>query len=420
MPARRRLAVRVTRDAERQLRAGHPWLFDRSITSISPADGQSGDLAVVFDAKRRFLAIGLYDPESPIRVKVLHQGSPTPIDRDWFSEQVARAYEQRRPLIDDPWTTGYRVIHGENDGLPGLVLDRYGEVGVLKLYSAAWFAHLDDLVAAIQARLDLSTLVLRLARLVQQSLVQLRSDEQSPAQENRPGFLSEGHALVGATPTEPVEFLENGLVMNADVVKGHKTGYFLDQRDNRRLIRDLAAGRSVLDMYCATGGFSVHAAAGGATSVHSVDISAPAVAATKRALAANRNISSVARCEHTTAIGDAMEELARLAARQRRFDLVVVDPPSFASNASQVPGALRAYTRLALLAAEVTAPGGIMLLASCSSRVTADEHLDAVRRGVVEAGRRLEVQRRTGHALDHPVGFPEGAYLKAVLARVPG
>ncbi len=403
---RPRLAVRVTRDAERQIRSGHPWLFDGSITSISPG-GQPGDLAVVFDAKRRFLAIGLFDPESPIRVRILHHGSPAPIDSWWLTERVAAADERRRSIIDDPTTTGYRVIHGENDGLGGLVLDRYDQTLVLKLYSSAWFVHLDQLTAAITARFDPDALVVRMARLVARS-------------PHRPRRLDEGDALVGAAPDRPVEFLENGLVMNADVVAGHKTGYFLDQRDNRVIVKGLAEGRRVLDLYCCTGGFSVHAAAGGATEVHSVDISAPAVDATRRAMAANRHLPAVAACAHTTATGDALGELTRLARQGRRFDLVVVDPPNFASSAAQVPGALRAYTRLAELAAEVTRPGGTALLASCSSRVGADEHLDAVRQGVARAGRHLEVVTRTGHAVDHPIGFAEGAYLKAVVARLAG
>lgn len=401
----RRLAVRVTRDAERQLRAGHPWLFDRSISSIS-ADGEPGDLAVVFDAKRRFLAIGLYDPESPIRVRVLHQGSPATIDAAWWVTRVAASDERRRRIIDDPGTTGYRVIHGENDGFGGLVLDRYDDTLVLKLYSSAWFAHLDQIGAAIAARFDPEALVLRLGRLAARS-------------PHRPRHIVEGHALIGTAPTAPVEFLENGLVMNADVVAGHKTGYFLDQRDNRRMVRDMARGRTVLDVYCCTGGFSVHAAAGGATAVHSVDISAPAIAAARRAMAANRGRPAVAACSHTTATGDAMEEMARLAHQGRRFDVVVVDPPTFASNAQQVSGALRAYTRLAELAAAVTAPDGTVLLCSCSSRVSADQHLVAAQEGVSRAGRRLEVIARTGHAVDHPVGFDEGAYLKAVMARLP-
>jgi 23S rRNA (cytosine1962-C5)-methyltransferase len=402
---RRRLAVRITNDAERQVRSGHPWLFDRSITSISPHDGRSGDLAVVFDSKRRFLAIGLYDPASPIRVKVVHHGAPATIDRDWWVAQVAAADERRRPLIDDPHTTGYRAVHGENDALPGLVLDRYGDVLVLKLYSAAWFAHLDDVVEAVAARFDPACLVLRMSRLVQRD-------------PDRPSHFGEGHALVGSIPSEPVEFLEHGLVMNADVAAGHKTGYFLDQRDNRQLVGRLAQGRRVLDVYSCTGGFSVHAAAGGATEVHSVDISAPAIEAGRRAMLANVHRPAVAACRHTSATADAMDELVRLADARRTFDLVVVDPPSFASKASQVSGAIRAYSRLAHLAAAVTAPDGTLVMASCSSRVSADEHLDAVRRGVAAAGRELAVAERTAHAIDHPVGFPEGGYLKAIVGQL--
>lgn len=404
-PQRRRLAVRVTKDAERQLRSGHPWLFDGSITSVSPDDGAAGDLAVVFDSRRRFLAIGLYDPDSPIRVKVLHHGSPATIDTSWWRSRIEAAAERRRSLIDDPSTTGYRIVHGENDALPGLVLDRYGDTLVLKLYSSAWFAHLPDLVDVIGVRFTPDSLVLRLSRLV----------ERDPS---RPGHLDEGHALIGVAPAGPVEFLERGLAMEADVVDGQKTGYFLDQRDNRALVRERARGRRVLDVYSCTGGFSVHAAAGGATEVHSVDISPHAIAAAGRAMERNAHLPEVQACTHSTSVGDAMEELARLADRGRTFDLVVVDPPSFASKAEHASRALNAYGRLAELAVRVTEPGGTVLLASCSSRVSANDHARAVIGAADRVGRPLLDVERTGHAVDHPVGFPEGEYLKAVVGRV--
>lgn len=406
--SRRRIPVRVTKDAERHIRSGHPWVFDRSITSLgTDADSRAGDLAVVFDAKREFLAVGLYDPSSPMRVKVVHHGRPTTVDRAFWEERIRASIDRRAELASDPGTDAYRLVHGENDGLPGLVLDRYGDTLVMKLYSAAWAPHLDDLTTAIVAAADPRTLVLRWGRNAGR---ELGEDPTAPS--------TEPVALVGDLPDGPLTFRENGLRFEADVVRGQKTGAFLDQRENRDLVRRLADGRRVLDVFCSAGGFSVHAAAGGAASVHSVDLSSFATDAALRNMAANRSIRQVARCHHTVSTGDAMDTMATLEATGRRFDLVIVDPPSFASRASQVPGALNAYARLTEQAVVLLEPGGTLLQASCSSRVDADRFAERVEAGARAAGRPLHSSRRTGQPLDHPVGFPEGAYLKAVVATV--
>jgi 23S rRNA (cytosine1962-C5)-methyltransferase len=220
--------------------------------------------------------------------------------------------------------------------------------------------------------------------------------------------------VVGEAPTGPVMFIERGLSMEADVVRGQKTGHFLDQRDNRALVRSMAAGLDVLDVFSSTGGFSVSAAAGGAKSVHMVDQSAPAIETARRNLEHNRRLPEVRRCSSHATVGDAFDVLGRLAGRDERFDLVIVDPPSFASNQAAVPRALAAYARLTRLALAVTKPGGTLVQASCSSRVPADEFVQAVLDAAASAGRDVHVTRRTGHAVDHPIGFEYGEYLKAV------
>ena len=395
----RRLAVRVSKDAERQIRGGHPWLFDGSITSVS-GDGEPGDLAVVFDAKKRFLAIGLYDPESPIRVRVLHHGEPTTIDPTWFEGAVRRSAERRAALARTGDTTAYRVVHGENDGLPGLVIDRYADVAVMKLYSGSWLPHLGTLVDAVADVLAPRSLVLRLARVVD-------------ATERRDGELLAGEPVDG-----PVRYRENGLDVEAEVIVGQKTGAFLDQRENRHRVRQIAAGARVLDVFACTGGFSVHAAAGGAASVHSVDLSAGAIATTKANMALNMRIPAVRACRHTTSVADAQTEMRRLGAAGERFGVVVVDPPSFAQRAEQRRGPNRADAQRPDSGARRGAGGGTGGLAECSRPRSADDHFDAVERGVGRAGLTLVGPVRTGHPIDHPVGFPEGAYLKAVFARI--
>jgi len=398
-----RLAVRVTPDAERQIRGGHPWVFDRSVTSVNPA-GAAGDLAVVFDRQRRFAAIGLYDPSSPIRVRILHHGKPTPIDDDFWRRRVADALARRATLLETPDTDAFRWLHGENDGLPGLVADRYADTTVLKVYTQAWFPHLDAVVAALQSELPAERVVVRLGR--------------DAARAGGPGGWSDGQALIGAVPDTPVEFLEGELRFTADVVAGQKTGHFLDQRDNRRRVRQLAAGLDVLDVYSCTGGFAVNAAAGGARSVHRVDQSSAAIRAGRHHLELNASNRSVARCRDHGTVGDAVDVLGDLLRRRERFGLVVVDPPSFASRADQVDRALQSYSRLAELASRLVEPGGLLFQASCSSRIDEHQLAVAVHAGARAAGRSAVELRRTGHAVDHPVGFPEGAYLDALFVRI--
>lgn len=398
----RRLAVRVTRDALRQVSGGHPWVYADAITSITDG-GAPGDLAVVFDDRRRFRAIGLFDPASPIRLKILHHGAPATIDAAWWAAQVAAAAHRRRDLAADPRTTAWRVVHGENDGLPGLVVDRYGDTAVVKLYSASLVAHLDDIVAAVVAAVGPSSVVLRASRLVGDQL---------------PAPLADGVTLIGDPPPPLVDYDELGRHFAADVVRGQKTGAFLDQRDNRDLVARHSAGARVLDVFCCTGGFGVHAAAAGAQAVHFVDQSPGAIRTARANLARNTDQPAVASVRVDGSIGDAFEVMADLVERRRRFDVVVVDPPSFAPHQAAVPAARHAYRRLTALALDLVEPGGLVFQASCSSRIGADDFLAGVRAEAERAGVGWSELAVTGHAVDHPIGFPQGAYLKAVLARV--
>ena len=400
-PGERRLAVRVTKDALRQIRGGHPWVFESSITACSDG-GRGGDLAVIFDGERRFQGIGLYDPASPIRVRMLHHGPPVPIDDAWWRQRFGDALDRRAGLLASTETTGFRCVHGENDGLPGLVVDRYGPAVVVKLYSAAWVPHLRTVVAVLGQLLAPEVVVLRLSRALGDDL---------------PG-LADGTVLVGEPPTGPVEFRENGLVLEADVVAGQKTGHFLDQRENRRLVGAQAAGARVLDVFACTGGFSLSAAAGGARSVHSVDLSAGALETARANFGHNQHLPAVRGCQLETTVGDAFAVMAALGTAGERHDVVVVDPPSFVHTQAGVAGARRAYRRLTGLAVRLVEAGGLLVQASCSSRVGADDFFAEVLAGAAGAGCRLEEIRHTGHPVDHPVGFPQGAYLKALFARV--
>ncbi len=401
-PAGQRLAVRLTKDAQRQVRGGHPWVFDGSIVSLKP-EGRAGDLAVIFDDDRKFMAIGLYDPASPIRIKVLHRGKPLPIDAAFWRQRFAEAIERRSGLIDSSATTAYRLVHGENDQLPGLVLDQFDTTSVLKLYSAAWIPHLPTVMATLDELIHPKSLILRFARNV------AAADT---------GGMVDGFALIGVAPEAPVRFLENDLAFDADVVHGQKTGHFLDQRDNRLEVRSRSEGARVLDVFSCTGWFSVNAAAGGAASVHSVDVSPHAIEACRANMAANTAIAFVSSCEHSVTRGDAFATMEAMIGRGERFDLVIVDPPSFASSQGQVDVAIRSYERLAELAVGLIEPGGTLVSCSCSSRVTGEEFFDAVHRGAGRGHARLLDETHRGHGIDHPIGFAQGAYLDALFARV--
>ncbi len=389
-----RLALKVKPSVEPIVRRGHPWLFESAIAR-QKGEGRAGDLAILFDRKKnQFLAAGLFDPHSPIRVKLLQFNTPAAIDGAWFEGRIAQAYERRRPLFETD-TDSYRLVFGENDGLPGLVADVYAHVLVVKLYSLIWLPYLRLVLPALLRAGACTALVLRLSRQLQR-----RPDDLAG--------LYDGQVLCGELPDPEVVFREHGLRFIADVVHGHKTGFFLDHRHNRRRVGELAAGRRVLDVFAYAGGFSVHALAGGAAEVVSLDISEPALAMARRNAALN-----FPKSNHRTLAVDAFAGLEQLRGAGETFDLLIVDPPAFAKSDKERAAALQSYARLVRLAAPLVRPGGLLLLASCSSRVSADEFFDLVQKELSATGRPFRELERTFHDIDHPIGFAEGAYLKA-------
>ena len=395
----RRLAVRLTPDAFRQVRGGHPWVYTKAIKSLSDQNAEPGTLAVIFDADRKFAAIGLWDPNSPIRIRVLHAGKPRSIDAAFWSETVDRAARARSSL-PAKGTTGFRLLHGENDGTGGIIVDRYDDTLVLKMYSGCWLPHLNGVLDALLERCSPERIVLRLGRIA--------SNDASV----KAAGLVDGMVVFGPPLAGPIMFLENNLSFEADVIDGQKTGHFLDQRDNRAFIGGVSEGARVLDVFSCTGGFSVHAAAGGARLVHSVDIAAPAIETAKRNMQHNVSVTSTA--SHRTSVGDAFEVMDALVSKGEQYDIVIIDPPSFASRASERDGAIRAYRKLAELGLPLVAHGGRLLQASCSSHVTEDDLVATVHAAVRGHGRLLHNAQTFGHALDHPVGFAQGRYLTAI------
>lgn len=395
-PSAKRIALRITSPAERALRQEHPWIFDESIREQSHA-GAAGDLAVIFDDQRKFLAVGLYDPTSAIRVRILQAREPGTINAEWFENKLVNAIRLRAGL-DEKNTNGYRLVHGENDGLPGLVVDRYADTLVLKLYTSAWIPHLKDFCDALAQVSSAGYLILRLNRAMQKQTELLYS-------------LSDGATLSQTTPLNPILFRENGLIFESDPIRGQKTGFFLDQRDNRARVEKLSRGKSVLNVFAYTGGFSVYAARGGAREIVSVDVSVPALEAAVRNMAHNK-----LNVPHEAIAEDAFEVLTRMKVQQRLFDMVILDPPMFAQNEKQIESALSAYKKLTRLGLGVLRKGGTLVQASCSGRVSADSFFESVHGAARDARRPLTEIERTGHGVDHPIGFAKGAYLKCLFA----
>lgn len=363
--------ARLTKPLRERIEQGHPWVYDRAVTL--PADTAPGALVELVDGTGP-IARGYADPKSPIRVRVLPPGDPIAAVR------AAIVRRTRDPLLAT--CTAVRVIHGEGDRCPGLVVDRYGDVGVVVFDGPAASAYWAPMLPQLADALALPHLWIR--------------GERGRSREG-------GYAFVG-DPPPLVEIAEDAARFGVDVRAGQKTGFFLDQRDNRRTIRAHAAGAEVLNLYCYTGGFSIHAGLGGAARVTSVDIAAPAMAA----LGDNLVRSGLDPAQHELVTSDVFAFLERA---QRRWDLVICDPPSFVPNEKSRQSGLPAYRRLFAAALAVVRPGGRLAFASCSSHVT---EADLVEIAARVAGPRAVLRGVAGSASDHPVipAFPEGRYLK--------
>ncbi len=389
----RRPELRLTKPLTSAIRAGHPWVYDRAATRVTGC--VAGDVVAIVD-ERGPVACAFVDPDSPIRARILDLDPAAALDDGWVHARARVAAELRAtdPLLAD--CDAIRVLHGENDRTPGLVIDLYAGVAVVVFdgpaAAAFWRPRLPAVLSGIaDGGLVMTSAWLRAVR----------------------GGGGAGEALVG-TPPELVPIDERGARFEVDVRRGQKTGFFLDQRDNRTLVARHAAGARVLNLFGYTGGFSVHAALGGAREVTTVDIAAPAIAAARR----NFTASGIDASAHAFAAVDAFDFLAQARADGRRWDLVIVDPPSFAPSERTRGRALGAYASINALAADVCEPGGLLASASCSSHVTEPDFLGALADAARQVNRPMRVRCLLGAASDHPIlpAFPEGRYLKFALA----
>ncbi|MAM28877.1 MAG: SAM-dependent methyltransferase [Flavobacteriaceae bacterium] len=385
------LAVKLTAKGERSVRSVHPWIFSESVVKVNKT-GAAGDIAIIFSqSKNKALGVGLYDPDSPIRIKMVHHGGGATLDEHFFRDKISRAFALRAELLATK-TNSYRFIFGENDGFPGLIADVYDTVLVLKLYSAIWLPFLATITEILIEISTVETVVLRLSRSLQK-------------QQDFP--LQDGTVIFGTLEDETIVFQEHGVYFSANVIKGHKTGYFLDHRNNRKRVGELSKDKTVLDVFSYAGGFSVHALANGAKEVTSLDISEQALELAKENGTLNKS-SGI----HRTIAGDAFEVMKQLINEQKRFDVVVIDPPSFAKRQKEIPMAEKKYAQLAKLGEKLTANNGLLVLASCSARIPAQDFFDINKEALKKQNRQFSIQDLTGHDIDHPITFKEGAYLK--------
>jgi len=389
-------AVVLKRGREKSLKRRHPWIFSGAIERVQ-GKPQAGETVRVLGGDKTVLALAAYSPSSQIRARVWSFEPATEIGPEFLRQRLARALALRDSLPAARHTNALRLVHGESDGLPGLVVDRYADVLVAQFLAAGVERWRDALLDA-------------LAELAGGEAIYERSDAEVRALEGlapRTGFAR------GNRDAKRCPIIEYGLNFRVDVEEGQKTGFFLDQRENRQRMRALASGRDVLDAFSYTGGFAIAALAGGAKRVLALESSLPALEVARENLAANPYDAS--RVEFRQA--DVFAHLRELRDRGARFDLVVLDPPKFAPTAAQAQNAARAYKDVNLLALKLLAPGGLLATFSCSGGVSGELFQSIVAGAAVDAGVEGKILERYGAAADHPVAleFPEGDYLKGLL-----
>jgi len=394
MPARLP-ALRLAAGRERSLHLRHPWVFSGAVAHVD-GQPQAGDTVEVRAHDGALLALAAYSPQSQIRARVW-SFAPVRVDAALLAERVRRAVAWRAAMLDARHDA-CRLVHGESDGLPGAIADRYGRVVVLQLLSAGAEAWRDAIADALVAHAGAACVV-------------ERSDADVRALE---GLAPRSGVLRGELP-DPVLMHEGGLVYAVDVLRGQKTGFYLDQRDNRRIVGERVRGAEVLNAFCYTGGFTLAALAGGAKSVLSIDSSAEALAAARANLARNAWLHGTAEWLE----GDVFAALRRLREAGRRFDAVVLDPPKFAPTAKHAPKAARAYKDVNLWALKLLRPGGLLATFSCSGGIDAALFQKIVAGAALDAGADAVIEARLTASADHPVAlaFPEGDYLKGLLVR---
>jgi 23S rRNA (cytosine1962-C5)-methyltransferase len=384
---------------EKTARQRHPWIFSGAVQHVdgNPADGET---VVVQDHHGEFLLSGAYSSRSQICVRAWSWRPEEAIDREFFRRRLAAALQARQALLRPEVTDAARLVYAESDGLPGLIVDRYAGILAVQFLSCGTEAWRE-------------TLVELLVELTGAASVYERSDAEVRKLE---GLEARRGWLLGAAPNSQVIIEEHGLHYLVDVAGGHKTGFYLDQRQNRRIVGQMSAGRQVLDCFCYTGGFTVSALAGGAAGVLAVDESGAALALAAQNCQLNQ--LPVERAQWLQ--GDVFQVLRKLRDQGQSFDLIILDPPKFAPTAASVEKAARGYKDINLLAFKLLNPGGLLFTFSCSGGVSAELFQMIVAGAALDAGVEAQIILRLSQDRDHPTGifYPDGAYLKGLCLNV--
>ncbi len=381
---------------EKSLKRHHPWVFAGVIARVE-GDPESGETVELRSAEGAFLAVAAYSPQSQIRARVW-SWEERGIDAVFFRERIARAAQARETLLASNVTNSARLVHGESDGLPGVIADQYGDTVVVQLLAAGaerWRDAIADAFAGLP----------KVARVWERSDADVRTLEGLPA---RSGLLR------GAAPAGPIIIHEHGLQFQVEFEAGHKTGYYLDQRDNHLFLKHISKDAVVLDCFCYSGGFALNALAGGARSVTAIDSSGPALATARENATLNKLPPS------TWIEGDVFQTLRKFRDAVRRFDIIVLDPPKLAPTAAHAEKAARAYKDANLLGFKLLNPGGVLMTYSCSGGISPDLFQKIVAGAALDAGVNARVEAWQHAAADHPLAlnFPEGEYLKGLVCRV--
>ncbi|MGL5395469.1 MAG: class I SAM-dependent rRNA methyltransferase [Shewanella sp.] len=393
------IRIKLKPGREKSLERRHPWVFSNGIHNVKgkPEAGETVDV-VAHDG--HWLGRGAWSPESQIQVRVWTFDREEQIDREFFKRRILRAQAGRDDLIREQGLTGYRLIAAESDGLPGITIDKYANVLVCQLLSMGADVWRDTIVDV-------------LAELYPDCAIYERSDVDSRKKE---GLAATMGLLHGTLPEMPVIIEENGIKIAVDVTKGHKTGFYLDQRDNRAIAARFVKGKSVLNCFCYTGTFGLYAAKAGAASIENVDVSALALDTARL----NMRVNGLSDDNVHYNEADVFKLLRQYRDEGKTFDVIVLDPPKFADNKSQLNGACRGYKDINMIALQLLNPGGVLLTFSCSGLMPADLFQKIVADAALDAKREIQFIERLSQASDHPIGsaFPEGFYLKGLVARV--
>lgn len=376
----------------------HPWIFSGAVAKVA-GEPEPGESVRVLSAEGAVLGVGAYSPSSQIRVRLWAFDDRLPVDGAFVSERVGRSIGARAVFVAEDATNAFRLVNAEADGVPGLIADRYGDWIVCQFTTAGAERWKREIVAALQTFSPCSGVYER-------SDVDVREHE---------GLLAKTGVLAGEPPPDRIEIFEHGCRYWVDVREGHKTGFYLDQRDNRVLVKRYANGCDVLNAFSYTGGFGIAGVAAGAASVTHVDLSGPALELAK----ANTALNTCHVDESAFLQGNVFEVLRKFRDEGRSFDLVVLDPPKFAESKGSLMKAARGYKDINLLGIKLLRPGGMLATFSCSGLMTPELFHKVVADAAVDAKRDIQVLKRLQQAEDHPEGlcFPEGLYLKGLLCR---